>query len=98
LGGEAEDYLRRAAAAGTARLHERLQEALALARTRGEAETRAALARASEFGRFAHGDLESIADGLAATPPTRVPEAAPLNLAGLPKVKVRDLSDYRRPA
>jgi len=98
LGGEAEDYLRRAAAAGTARLHERLQEALGLARTRGETETRAALARASTFGRFAHGDLESIADGLAASPPARVPDAAPLNLAGLPKVKVRDLSDYRRPA
>jgi hypothetical protein len=36
LGGEAEGYLRSAAAAGTARLHERLDEALSLARTRGE--------------------------------------------------------------
>jgi len=35
LGAEAEDYLRAAAAAGTARLHERLDEALGLARTRG---------------------------------------------------------------
>ncbi len=98
LGSEAEDYLRSAAAAGTARLHERLEEALGLARTRGEAQTRAALARANTFGRFAHGDLASIADGLAATPPARVAEAEPLRLEGLPKVKVRSLADYRRRA
>src|SRR6266508_4293818 len=60
LGAEAEDYLRAAAAAGTARLHERLDEALGLARTCGEEQARAALARASEFSRFAHGDLGSI--------------------------------------
>jgi hypothetical protein len=98
LGAEAEDYLRSAAAAGTARLHERLEEALGLARTRGETDARAALARANTFGRFAHGDLASIADGLAATPPARVAEAEPLRLEGLPKVKVRSLADYRRRA
>jgi transposase len=98
LGSEAEDYLRSAAAAGTARLHERLEEALGLARTRGEQQTRAALARANTFGRFAHGDLASIADGLGAAPPTSVAEAAPLRLEGLPKVKVRSLADYRRRA
>ena len=70
LGGEAEDYLRGAAAAGTARLHERLEEALGLARTRGEDQARATLERATAFGRFAHGDLGSIADGLAAAPPS----------------------------
>lgn len=95
LGSEAEDYLRTAAAAGTARLHERLDEALSLARTRGEPQTRAALARATSFGRFAHGDLASIADGLRATPPAVVADAEPLSLEGLPKVMVRSLDDYR---
>jgi transposase len=96
LGGEAEDYLRAAAAAGTARLHERLDEALVLARTRGEVQTRAALSRASAFSRFAHGDLGSIADGLRGVAPASVAEAEPLKLEGLPKVVVRSLSDYRR--
>jgi transposase len=96
LGVEAEDYLRAAAAAGTARLHERLEEALGLARTRGDEQARAALGRATTFGRFAHGDLGSIADGLAAVPPTTVADAAPLALEGLPKVAVRSLDDYRR--
>ena len=96
LGVEAEDYLRAAAAAGTARLHERLDEALGLARTRGEDQTRAALGRATTFGRFAHGDLASIADGLTATPPTVVADAEPLALEGLPTVAVRSLDDYRR--
>jgi len=96
LGPEAEGYLRAAAAAGTARLHERLDEALALARTRGEGQARAALARASEFSRFAHGDLGSIADRLQATPPAVVADAEPLSLEGLPKVAVRSLDDYRR--
>jgi hypothetical protein len=96
LGSEAEVYLRAAAAAGTARLHERLEEALGLARTRGEDQARAALDRATTFGRFAHGDLASIADGLAAAPPTVVADAEPLALEGLPKVAVRSLDDYRR--
>jgi transposase len=96
LGGEAEDYLRAAAAAGTARLHERLEEALGLARTRGEDQARAALDRATSFGRFAHGDLASIADGLRAAPPTVVADAEPLALEGMPKVAVRSLTDYRQ--
>ena len=99
LGAEAEGYLRAAAAAGTARLHERLDEALGLARTRGTDQTLAALDRATVFGRFGHGDLHSIADGLRATPPTAVADAEPLSLQGLPKVAVRSLDDYRhRPA
>jgi hypothetical protein len=96
LGVEAENYLRAAAAAGTARLHERLEEALGLARTRGEQQTRAALDRARVFGRFAHGDLGSMADGLGATPPVRVADAEPLKLEGLPKVAVRSLDEYRQ--
>jgi len=96
LGGEAEGYLRAAAAAGTARLHERLDEALGLARTRGEQQAKAALARATTFARFAHGDLGSIADGLKAAPPAAVADAAPLSLEGLPKVAVRSLTDYRQ--
>jgi len=96
LGAEAEDYLRAAAAAGTARLHERLDEALGLERTRGAGQTRAALARATTFGRFAHGDRASIVDELHATPPAAVADAEPLALRGLPKVAVRSLDDYRR--
>lgn len=96
LGAEAEDYLRAAAAAGTARLHERLDEALSLARTRGEDQARATLARASTFSRFAHGDLASIADGLRAAPPASVADAEPLQLEGLPKVAGRSLADYRQ--
>jgi len=96
LGSEAEDYLRSAAAAGTSRLHERLDEALVLARTRGEDQTRAALSRASAFSRFGNGDLSSIADGLKGVAPASVSEAEPLELVGLPKVAVRSLSDYRR--
>jgi len=96
LGAEAEDYLRAAAAADTARLHERLEEALGLARTRGEDQTRQALDRATTFHRFAHGDLASIADGLRAAPPTVVADAQPLVLEGLPKVAVRSIAEYRR--
>jgi transposase len=96
LGAEAESYLRAAAAAGTARLHERLEEALSLARTRGEDQARAALDRATTFGRFAHGDLASIADGLRALPPAAVADAEPLRLEGLPRVAVRSLTDYRQ--
>ena len=96
LGAEAEDYLRANAAAGTARLHERLEEALALARTRGEDQTRAALQRATTFGRFAYGDLASIADGLRAVPPASVLDAEPLSIAGRPKVPVRSLDEYRK--
>jgi len=96
LGAEADGYLRAAAAAGTARLHERLDEALGLARTRGEGQARAALKRATTFGRFAHGDLGSIADALRAAPPAVVADAEPLELEGLPKVAVRSLTDYRQ--
>ena len=96
LGAEAEDYLRAAAAAGTARLHERLEEALSLARTRGEDQARHALQRATTFSRFGHGDLGSIADGLRAAPPMVVLDAEPLAIEGLPKVAVRSLADYRR--
>lgn len=96
LGAEADDYLRAGAGAGTARLHERLEEALSLARTRGEDEARAALERATKFGRFAHGDLGSIADGLRAAPPLAVADAEPLQLEGLAKVAVRSLEEYRQ--
>jgi hypothetical protein len=84
------------AAAGAAWLHERLDEALVLARTRGLDQALAALDRATTFGRFGHGDLTSIADRLHSTPPAVVADAAPLQLEGLPKVAVRSLDDYRR--
>jgi transposase len=96
LGEEAERYLRAAAAQGTARLHERIDEALSLARSRGEEPARAAVERASEFGRFARGDLEAICDSLGATPPAEVAEAGPLRLEGLPDIPSRSIDAYRR--
>ena len=97
LGREAEDYLRAAAAAGTARLHERLEEALGLARTAWSKTGPApALERATAFGRFAHGDLGLDRRRTAAAPPSSVVDAEPLTLQGLPKVAVRSLDDYRR--
>lgn len=96
LGEEAEEYLRAAAARGTARLHERLDEALALAATHGEQRARATLARATRFARFSFGDLESIADAVAATPPDRSIDAPPLEGLGLPVVPSRSIEAYRR--
>jgi transposase len=96
LGEEAERCLRAAAAQGTARLHERIDEALDLAAARGERPARAALERASEFGRFARGDLEAICGALGATPPTQPTPAQPLRLEGLPDVPQRPLDAYRR--
>ncbi len=94
LGPEAEAYLRAAAAAGAARLSERIAEALALAAVRGEAQARAALDRAHRFGRYGRGDLEAIAESLGATPPEGRPEAVPLGLEGLPEVPTRAISAY----
>jgi transposase len=94
LGAEAEGYLRAGAAAGTARLSERIEDALAIVATRGTATARAALARAERFGRFARGDLEAIADTLGATPPERPGEAPVLALTGLPEVPTRSISAY----
>jgi transposase len=97
LGPEAEGYLRAAAAAGAPRLAERLDEALGLAAVRGDQAACAALARATRFGRFGHGDLQTICDALRATAPERVEEAPALRLAGLPQVPTRALDAYRRP-
>lgn len=94
LGPEAEAYLRAGAAAGIARLHERIDEALQIAAIRGEAQARAALARAERFGRFERGDLEAICGALGATPPERPGKAAPLGLVGLPEVPGRPISAY----
>jgi transposase len=96
LGVEAERYLRAAAAQGTARLHERIDEALELAASRGEQPARQALGRATNFGRFGRGDLETICDALGATPPAHTTEAQPLLLEGLPKIPSRSLDAYRR--
>jgi transposase len=96
LGEEAERYLRAAAAQGTARIHERIDEALSLAATRGERSARAALERASEFCRFGRGDLEAICDSLGATPPAQAAQVEPLRLEGLPEIPQRSLDAYRR--
>jgi transposase len=95
LGAQAEGYLRAAAAQGTARLHERIDEALELAAARGEQRARQALERATEFGRFARGDLEAICDALGATPPVAAATVEPLRMAGLPAVPQRSLDAYR---
>jgi hypothetical protein len=95
LGETAERYLRAAAAQGTARLHERIDEALELASTRGQQRAREALERAREFGRFARGDLEAICDTLGATPPAEAAPLEPLRLQGLPEVPSRSLDAYR---
>jgi transposase len=95
LGEQAESYLRAAAAQGTARLHERIDEALAMAATHGTQATLQALGRAAEFGRFARGDLEAICDALGATPPATAVTTAPLRVAGLPAVPQRSLDAYR---
>jgi hypothetical protein len=50
--------------------------------------------RATRFSRFARGDLETICDALAATPPEQMTGAAPLALAGLPHVPTRSISAY----
>jgi transposase len=95
LGEEAERYLRTAAAQGTARLHERIDEALELAASRGERRAREALARATHFARFARGDLEAICDALGATPPAEAGRVEPVRLAGLPEIPSRSLDAYR---
>lgn len=94
LGPEAEIYLRSAAAAGAARLSERVEEALRLAAGRGIDNACAALERAERFGRYGHGDLEAICDSLGATPPEQSPPAPPLRLTGLPEIEVRPISAY----
>jgi hypothetical protein len=86
---QAERYLRAAAAQGTARIHERIDEALSLAASRGERSARTALERATRFSRFARGDLEAICDSLGATPPTQPAAAQPLRLEGLPEIPSR---------
>jgi len=95
LGEPSESYLRAAAAQGTARLHERIDEALELAAARGTQAALEALERAAEFGRFARGDLEAIGDTLGATPPPTAEPFEPLALAGLPAVPQRPLDAYR---
>jgi transposase len=96
LGEQAERYLRAAAAAGAARLHERIEETLTLAATRGEQTARHALERATRFQRFSRGDLDAIADCAGQAPPTLAEAPPPLRLAGLPKVPARSISAYRR--
>lgn len=94
LGAEAEAYLRSGAAAGAARLSERVEEALGLAASRGAESARGALGRAERFGRYGHGDLEAICDSLGATPPELPSAAPPLSLPGLPAIPVRAISAY----
>jgi len=96
LGTAAEDYLRTAAAAGTARLSERIEEALALAHSRGGEAALAALERATRFARFRFGDLESIADAIRAAPPERAGSTPALAGRDLPAVPARSIDAYRR--
>lgn len=60
LGAGAAAWLTTAAAAGTARVRVKMDQAVAFAAVYGESEVDAALAAAAEAGRFAEGDLASI--------------------------------------
>jgi transposase len=83
-------------AQGTARLDERIDDALCLAATSGKQRAREALSRATRFGRFARGDLEAISDWLGATPPAEAAAAQQLRLEGLPEIPSRSIDAYRR--
>ncbi|MGI8593682.1 MAG: IS21 family transposase [Solirubrobacteraceae bacterium] len=94
LGAQAEGYLRAGAAAGAARLSQRIDDAPQIAAIHGDGRARGALWRATRFGRFGRGDLEAIADALGATPPERREDAAPLRLPGVPEIPTRPISVY----
>ena len=95
LGAVAEPFLRRAAAAGTARLASELAEILTLAAAWDRPSLVAALERALVFRRFSAAGVRAIleagvgAGGL----PTLARAGAPLSLS-LPAVPVRPLADY----
>jgi transposase len=98
MGDIAERYLRAAAAVGTPRLRLQVERVLELERSHGREAVAAALSRAVEFGRFGWNDLEAILRSGGSAPPSRVHQAQPLALSGLPEVPGRDLSSYRWPA
>lgn len=93
LGEEAVAFLRAAAAAGTSRLPAHLAAITALRQAHGADALRAALGRATVFGRFTADDVRAI---LAAGPAAPIPTApgAPLSTA-LPAVPTRALDAYR---
>ncbi|MHB8695985.1 MAG: IS21 family transposase [Solirubrobacteraceae bacterium] len=92
LGDPAEQFLRAAAAAGTARLGSELAEIASLEPAFGREPLIAAIERASTFHRFRSADVRAILDAGEGVMQTAVP-GAPLQLA-LPTVPVRPLSAY----
>jgi transposase len=93
LGGEAEVFLRAAAAAGTTRLPAHIAAIAALRDAHGADAVAAALRRAVEFRRFTAADVRAI---LAAGPAAPTPRAPGATLAAtLPAVPTRALDAYR---
>jgi transposase len=92
LGGEAEAFLRAAAAAGTLRLEAELAGIVALDVAWGRAALKRALERATTYRRFSAADVRAIlAAGLGVPEPTRAGQPLPLDL---PPVSERSLSAY----
>ncbi len=92
LGTVAETYLKRAAAAGVTSLKGDLVILNRLARAHGKEALVAALARASEFGRWRASDVESIL--LAGSGVARPRGRGEAIIVALPVVERRPLSDY----
>ena len=92
LGPIAEEFLRSAAAAGTARLGAELAAIVALADAWGRDALSKALERAARFRRFRASDVRAILIAGAGVP-TPAPAGAPLE-ADLPRVPVRPLEAY----
>jgi transposase len=92
LGDVGEAFIKRAAAAGVSRLGTELADIAALEAAHGRGALVAALARATEFGRFRAADVRSVlAAGKGAPRPTRPGEAL---VVDLPKVPRRRLAEY----
>ncbi len=92
LGDVGEAFIKRAAAAGVTKLGTELAGIAALEAAHGREALVAALARASEFGRFRASDVRSVlAAGKGAPRPAQPGEALVLDL---PKVPRRALADY----
>jgi transposase len=95
LGGEAEAFLRAAAAAGTLRLETELAAIVALDAAWGREALRRALQRATTYRRFSAADVRAIlAAGAGVPEPTRAGQPLALEL---PPVAERPLSAYALP-
>jgi transposase len=92
LGNVGEAFIKAAAAAGVTKLSSELADIAALEAAHGRAPLVAALARATEFGRFRLADVRSILAAGRGTPHPSSPGGA--LVVDLPKVPRRRLADY----